>query len=88
MSDIAKRLRASVGVEAHHGTKHERCIVGLQMQEAAKEIDTLTAELAAVKKERDQLMDMSITGIRMMKIVRDGMQTIEQALAEIDKETK
>ena len=62
-------------------------VVGLSVHYQMK-IDALTVELAAVKKERDTLMNMSITGIRMMKIVRDGMQTIEKALAEIDKESE
>lgn len=41
MSDIAKRLRASVKFDAVNGTAHERAICGRLMLEAAREIERL-----------------------------------------------
>ncbi len=55
MSDIAKRLLASLRFDAVNGDQHERSVVASQMREAASHITTLEAELAAVTKERDGL---------------------------------
>lgn len=53
MSDIEKRLRASVGFDAINGDRMERSVCGKQMLEAATAIVSLRTQLAAVTAERD-----------------------------------
>lgn len=62
MSDIQKRLRASLGFDAINGSEEERAVCAKQMSDAATHIDTLesdlarvTAELAACKEENEAL---------------------------------
>jgi len=58
MSIIAKRLRASVGMDAVNGSREERAVCEKQMREAATELDRLAkriaeqdAEIARLQKE-------------------------------------
>jgi chromosome segregation ATPase len=44
MSDISKRLRASIGCDAINGDRFERSVCAKQMREAADELDRLRAE--------------------------------------------
>lgn len=48
MSDIAKRLRASIAMDAIHGSGEERNICGRQMMFAADWIDRLEAIVATI----------------------------------------
>jgi chromosome segregation ATPase len=54
MSDIAKRLRASVAINAVYGNNADRSVVERQMGEAAAEIERLREELASVTADRDE----------------------------------
>lgn len=56
MSDIAKRLLASLRFDAVNGDQHERSVVASQMREAASHIATLEAELAAVRADAERYL--------------------------------
>ena len=49
MSDLPRRLRASLKFDAINGDRSERQVCGLQMAEAARTIDDLTTRLAAAE---------------------------------------
>src|SRR5690606_1092325 len=53
MSDIAKRLRASVNFDAVNGNSRERAIVANQMREAAGYIDMLERDAAKLERVRE-----------------------------------
>ena len=55
MSDIAKRLRASVRMDAINGDGAERSVCGRQMLEAAAEIDRLESMVSLAQQECDGL---------------------------------
>lgn len=60
MSPIAKRLRASVRMDAHNGDLNERAVCGRQMLEAAAEIERLeeiVADAAIRMGERLKIID-------------------------------
>lgn len=51
MSDLPKRLRASVGIDAINGDSFERGICGQQMMEAAKVIEELESRVRHLEDE-------------------------------------
>ena len=51
MSDLPKRLRASVGIDAINGDSFERGICGQQMMEAAKVIEDLQSRVRYLEDE-------------------------------------
>ncbi|HUW97371.1 MAG TPA: hypothetical protein VMV40_00820, partial [Acidiferrobacter sp.] len=63
MSDLVKRLRASVKMDAHNGDAVERSICGKQMLEAANRIEGLEQDLADYK-EGTEGMRLSIGDLR------------------------
>ena len=49
MENLSKRLRVSVGLDAHNGDAMERGVCGRQMLEAADRLDTLEGENAKLR---------------------------------------
>lgn len=79
MTDIVKRLRASIQVGAYHGSPYERGICGRQMTEAADEIERLRAEVAALRADAERyrfIRDNHEVRGRAMEIVY-GMNGVE-----------
>ena len=60
MSDLSKRLRASVKFDAINGTSSERAICGKQMIEAALEIERLTYEIEVWKRRFEAAIPVEI----------------------------
>ena len=55
MSDLPRRLRASLKFDAINGDRSERKVCGLQMAEAARTIEDLEARLAAAEADARRL---------------------------------
>ena len=82
MSDIAKRLRASVNFDAVNGNSRERAIVANQMREAAGYIDMLerdAAKLERVRELRDSKRDSAKDLINNKDKYPDRKATISTA---------
>jgi len=58
MSDLPRRLRASLKFDAINGDRSERSVCGLQMAEAARTIEDLEARLAAAEADAGRHQDV------------------------------